>query len=66
MSENTQLEIKSPCISVCAIDDLSGLCQGCYRTIDEIKGWWDMSQGEQTDLLVTLEERQLQTVNFDD
>ncbi len=66
MSENTQLEIKSPCISVCAIDDLSGLCQGCYRTIDEIKGWWDMSQGEQTDLLVTLEERQLQTANFDD
>lgn len=66
MSENTQLEIKSPCISVCAIDDLSGLCQGCYRTVDEIKGWWDMSQDEQTDLLATLEERQMQTANFDD
>lgn len=66
MSENTQLEIKSPCISICAIDDLSGLCQGCYRTIEEIKGWWDMNQDEQKNLLVTLEERQLQTANFDD
>ncbi len=66
MSENTQLEIKSPCIGVCAIDDLSGLCQGCYRTIDEIKVWWDMSQGEQKNLLAELEERQSQQANFDD
>ncbi|MGZ8258061.1 MAG: DUF1289 domain-containing protein [Methylotenera sp.] len=66
MSENTQLEIKSPCIGVCAMDDLSGLCQGCYRTIGEIKAWWDMNQGEQKELLTALEERQLQAANFDD
>jgi len=66
MSENTQLEIKSPCIGVCAMDDLSGLCQGCYRTIAEIKTWWDMNQGEQKDLLTALEERQLQAANFDE
>ena len=65
MSENTQTEIKSPCISVCAMDDLTGLCQGCYRTIDEIKGWWDMSQNDQKNLLATIEERQLQQVSFD-
>ena len=65
MSENMQDEVKSPCIGVCAVDEESGLCQGCYRTIDEIKGWWDMSQDEQKKLLVLLEERQLQQVNFD-
>jgi len=65
MLENTQPEIKSPCISVCAMDDLTGLCQGCYRTIAEIKGWWDMSLDDQKNLLVTLEERQLQQVSFD-
>ncbi len=63
MSEKS--EIKSPCISVCAMDDLTGLCQGCYRTIDEIKGWWDMSQNDQKNLLATLDERQLQQVSFD-
>ena len=44
---------------------LGGLCQGCYRTLDEIKTWWDMGQEEQKNLLVALEERQLQQVNFD-
>ena len=65
MLENTQTEIKSPCISVCSMDDLTGLCQGCYRTIDEIKSWWDMNQNDQKNLLVALEERQLQQVSFD-
>lgn len=66
MSENTQLEIKSPCISVCAMHEQTGFCQGCYRTIDEIKAWWDMGQEEQKSLLAELEERQLQQANFDD
>lgn len=59
-------EVKSPCVGVCAIDDLSGLCHGCQRTIDEIKGWWDMSQSEQKNLLSRLEERQMQNVDFGD
>lgn len=63
MSEKS--EIKSPCISVCAMDDLTGLCQGCYRTIAEIKSWWDLSLDDQKNLLAALEERQLQQVSFD-
>lgn len=31
--------IKSPCVLVCAIDEASGLCLGCFRTLDEIAGW---------------------------
>jgi len=41
MSE--ELAIESPCISVCAMDDVSGFCMGCYRSLDEIQGWWDLS-----------------------
>jgi len=62
---SNQQEIKSPCISVCAMDDLSGLCLGCYRTLDEIKDWWDMTPAQQKNLLVDLEERQLNQANFD-
>ena len=29
----------SPCISVCAIDEATGLCAGCLRTLDEIAVW---------------------------
>ena len=29
--------ITSPCIDVCKMDEASGLCQGCYRRLDEIE-----------------------------
>jgi len=31
--------VPSPCISVCRMSKLTGLCEGCYRTIDEIRQW---------------------------
>jgi len=31
--------VASPCNSVCRIDPRSGLCEGCYRTLDEIARW---------------------------
>lgn len=41
--------IDSPCIGVCSMDDLSGLCMGCFRTMEEIQNWWDMDDaGKQT------------------
>ncbi|QNA86984.1 DUF1289 domain-containing protein [Sphingomonas sp. So64.6b] len=33
------VRIESPCINICEIDDVTGLCAGCARTIDEIAGW---------------------------
>ena len=32
-------QILSPCISICRINDASGLCDGCFRTRDEIANW---------------------------
>tara|TARA_B100000029_G_scaffold189329_1_gene187164 strand:- start:799 stop:987 length:189 start_codon:yes stop_codon:yes gene_type:complete len=31
--------IKSPCKNICSIDKETGLCLGCYRTINEIALW---------------------------
>jgi predicted Fe-S protein YdhL (DUF1289 family) len=31
--------VPSPCISICAIDQVTGLCAGCLRTLDEIAVW---------------------------
>jgi hypothetical protein len=31
--------VPSPCISVCRMDAATGLCEGCWRTLDEIAGW---------------------------
>jgi len=32
-------EIVSPCISVCRMHPITGLCEGCFRTRDEIAAW---------------------------
>ena len=31
--------IPSPCISVCRMDDEGIYCEGCWRSIDEIRAW---------------------------
>ena len=38
-----EAQIASPCVSICVIDQVTGLCAGCYRTLDEIAGWIDLS-----------------------
>ncbi|WP_341317397.1 DUF1289 domain-containing protein [Paraburkholderia sp. IMGN_8] len=37
------MAVKSPCIDVCAFDGKSKLCVGCFRTLDEIRGWKKMT-----------------------
>lgn len=31
--------VASPCNSVCRMDERTGFCAGCRRTLDEIAGW---------------------------
>jgi len=31
--------VPSPCMSVCQMDDDTALCQGCLRTLDELRLW---------------------------
>ncbi len=38
--------VPSPCISVCRIDAATGLCEGCFRTLDEIAVWSRASEEE--------------------
>lgn len=49
--------VPSPCISVCRIDDASGLCVGCLRTLSEIALWSTMPDDERRDVWARLAER---------
>ena len=49
--------IQSPCIKVCAMDEASGLCAGCGRTLDEIARWAGMSEEERAQVMEQLEAR---------
>jgi hypothetical protein len=59
------VEVTSPCIGVCQMNELSGLCAGCYRSIEEIQTWWDMTSDEKQRLKDTLELRMAESASFD-
>ncbi len=57
--------IVSPCIGVCAMNQTSGLCEGCFRSIEEIRNWWDMSAEQRAEVMAKLDERQTTSLDFD-
>jgi len=60
MNEDTDDErIASPCISVCVMDEQSGLCAGCYRTLDEIAGWIAFSPAQRRAIITELSARRV-------
>jgi len=49
--------VPSPCISVCRMDAAGGLCEGCFRTLDEIAGWRAMDDAARLAVWSRVEER---------
>ena len=47
----------SPCVSICRLDETTGYCVGCFRTIDEIREWMIMMPDARQDLLRQLDGR---------
>jgi predicted Fe-S protein YdhL (DUF1289 family) len=47
----------SPCVGVCIINAQTQLCDGCFRTLDEIAAWWDYPPAQKHAVLATLEQR---------
>ena len=39
-------EIESPCIKLCVVHPATRLCTGCFRSIDEISAWSQMTAQE--------------------
>ncbi len=50
---------KSPCIGICKIGNTTGLCKGCLRSRQEIKGWKKLSKSERRDVLETVAQRKI-------
>ena len=55
----------SPCIKVCKIDEKSGLCIGCYRSIKEISMWSKLNWDERYAVLDDIAFVRSQVYNFD-
>lgn len=47
------------------MNEATGYCHGCFRTIDEIREWWDMPENGKQAVLDSLESRQAEGLSFD-
>jgi predicted Fe-S protein YdhL (DUF1289 family) len=47
----------SPCTTVCVLDAVTGLCEGCGRTRDEIGLWGSLSEPQRLAVMAALPER---------
>ena len=50
-------EVASPCVNVCKMNELTGRCEGCQRTIDEIACWSVYTAAEKRAVLEQLPAR---------
>jgi len=56
-------EPQSPCISVCVLDE-QGICQGCFRSADEVTDWWMASTQRKREILQCASERREASFTF--
>jgi uncharacterized protein len=49
--------LSTPCIKVCAVSGLSGLCIGCGRTLAEIASWGGLDEAERQAIMAELPAR---------
>ena len=56
-AKDEDVMLVSPCIGVCTTKEKGGLCEGCYRTKDEIKAWKEGPNTRRIEILKTVMER---------
>ncbi|CAN5278423.1 hypothetical protein BH11PSE11_BH11PSE11_07230 [soil metagenome] len=49
--------VPSPCINICQMDAQTGLCEGCFRTIDEIMLWSTATDAEKREVWIQVKQR---------
>ncbi|MGH8846809.1 MAG: YbaK/EbsC family protein [Polaromonas sp.] len=54
---DAEAEVPSPCISVCRMSATTGLCEGCFRTRDEIAAWSSADDDSKRGLWRVIEQR---------
>jgi len=52
-------EVASPCINICRMNPTTGLCEGCFRTLDEIAAWSSLDAEAKRAILAQLPGRSL-------
>lgn len=57
MTADSRTETLSPCIEVCRLNERTGLCEGCWRSLDEISAWRGASEEDRRLILQRIADR---------
>ncbi|MFN0185697.1 MAG: DUF1289 domain-containing protein [Aquabacterium sp.] len=49
---------QSPCINICRMHPVTGWCEGCSRTLDEITAWGRLGDAQRRAIWTELPQRQ--------
>ena len=49
--------VRSPCVAVCRMAPSTGLCEGCWRTLDEIASWGQLDDADKRAVWYRVEQR---------
>ena len=49
--------ISSPCRDICCLNDDTGLCEGCGRTISEIAQWTSLTEAARKSIMEQVPQR---------
>lgn len=55
--------VRSPCTKICTMDPETGLCGGCFRTLEEIGKWMIYSEEERKEIRTKILERKAELGN---
>ena len=58
MSKNVDIDIVSPCVGICQLDE-NNQCKGCLRTLSEIRLWGKGDNAVRLDILQKLKQRRI-------
>lgn len=56
MTVKAEKPVESPCISVCLLSE-GDVCLGCYRNLEEIVGWHNLSNDQRRGVVAEAEVR---------
>ena len=51
------MTVASPCINICRMNGQTGLCEGCFRSLDEIASWSRHGDSEKRRILEAAAQR---------
>jgi uncharacterized protein len=57
VDHRTEAPLETPCIEICEIDAVSGLCIGCGRSLEEIARWGELSAEQRRAIMAVLPAR---------